>query len=286
MEYDIVIIGGGVSGLTAAMYAGRSGMSTMLIEESYIGGITATLDNVENFPGIPNMNGMNFVTSLYGQALNANANIQIATINKIQFDENIVSTTMGEVSYKVLIIATGSSYKKLNVKGESEYLGKGVSYCAVCDGSLYKNKKIVVVTNGNSAKSSIEYLSNITNNIVVVDTSNNYHNDNYKVYSNSIVKNIYGDDNVKGITISNENNEINLHCDGVFVDIGKFAKTDIFKECIDINNGHIVTNDSLQTNINNVFAVGDIREKSKKQIVTACADGAIAVLNAIKLIKK
>jgi len=286
MEYDIVIMGGGVAGLTAAMYAARSGMSTMLIEESYIGGVTATLDNIENFPGIPNMNGMEFVSSLYGQALAANANIQIATVNKINFNDNLLSTTIGEISYKVLIIATGSSYKKLDVSGEREFLGKGVSYCAVCDGALFKNKKIVVVTNGNSAKSSIDYLSNITSDITVIDIANSYINKNYKVYSLAKVNNIFGEDFLSGISIKYQNSDINIDCDGVFINIGKVVNTDIYKENIDTNNGYIVTNGDLQTNINNVFAIGDICEKSKKQIVCACSDGAVAVLNAIKLIKK
>lgn len=286
MIYDVVILGGGVAGLTAAMYSSRGGAKTLLLEDSFVGGITATLQGVENFPGIPSMNGMDFVTNLYSQALNFGAQIELAKVNKIDFDNNTIISSIGDFEYKALIIATGSTYKKLNVPGEMKFNQRGVSYCAVCDGSLYKNKKIVVVTNGYSGDSSIKYLSNITKDIVVLDLTDKYKNTELQVYNNIIIKDIVGEDNVTAINIIENNIEQKLHCDGVFISIGREYNTDLFDGYIDINNGFIVTNNHLQTNINNVYAIGDIRENSIKQIICACSDGATASLNILKNIKK
>lgn len=286
MEYDIIILGGGVAGLTAAMYASRSGANTLLLEESFIGGTTATLERVENFPGIPNMNGMEFVTNLYSQALTFGASIQIAKVTHIDFKNRIISSSIGDVSYNALIIATGSTYKKLNVAGELELNQKGVSYCAVCDGALYKNKKVVVVTDGLSATSTIDYLENITNDITILDLSNSFKSNTFDVYNNISINQINGVDYVESIDVVLDKNIKNIKCDGIFINIGKVYNIDLYNDVIDTNDGFIVTNNNFETNINNVFAVGDIRYNSTKQIICACGEGAAAALNAIKNIKK
>lgn len=283
MEYDIIILGGGVAGLTAALYASRSGAKTLVLENNFIGGVTATLSSIENFPGIKNMNGMDFVNSLYSQALSFGAEVQIAQINNIDFNKKIVSTSLGEYSCNALIIATGSSYKKLNVEGEKEFHQKGVSYCAVCDGALYKNKKVVVVTNASTGAASIEYLSRLTNNIVVLDLSNKYHDTSHTIINNIAINKIVGKDFVQGIELKNGNF---IDCDAIFISIGREYNIDNYVDILDIKNGFIVTNDNLETNKTDVFAIGDIRYNSTKQIVCACADGASAALNAMKQIKK
>lgn len=286
MEYDIVIIGGGVAGLSAGIYAARSGVKCLIIENNYIGGTTATLENIENYPGISSISGMDLVNTMYMQAINFGAEIQIANILDIDFKFNKINSTIGEIKYKNLIIATGTSYKKLGCECEERLFQKGISYCAVCDGTLYKNKKIIVVTDNYSGLNSINYLSNITKEIIVLDIGNNYKSDHLKYFNNVKIVSINGDDYVNSVTIEVDNNINNIDCDGVFISLGKEYKIDTCFQDLDTNKGFIVTNDKFETNIQNVYCVGDIRYDSTKQIVCACSEGAQAALNAIKRIKK
>ena len=136
MDYDIVVLGGGVAGLTAGMYSARSGLTTLIIENNFIGGTTVTIDQIENYPGYISISGMDLVNNIYMQAINFGAEVQICNITNIDFDRHIIFSSLGEINYKALIIATGSSYKKLDCKGEDVFHQKGVSYCAICDGSL------------------------------------------------------------------------------------------------------------------------------------------------------
>lgn len=286
MDYDIVIIGGGVAGLTAGLYSARSGATTLILENNFIGGTTATLDKIENYPGFTSISGMDLANNIYMQAINFGAEIQIANINNIDFNKKIIYSTIGEIKYKALIIATGSSYKKLGCMGEDEFHQRGVSYCAVCDGALYKNKKIVVVTNGLSAKSSIDYLKNITSEITVLDIGDKYSSDKFKLLSRVEIVSINGNDIVNSITINYNKTIKNIDCDGVFICLDKEYKIDNYLNELDIKEGFIVTNNELETNIPNVYCIGDIRYNSVKQIVCACADGAQASLNAVKKVKK
>jgi len=286
MVYDCIIIGSGMAGLTSALYLARAKKNVMIIENSNIGGTTATLDKIENYPGYTEINGMQLVQNTLSQVSNLGVSIDIMNITSIDFDQKAVISGETYLHYKTLIIASGTSYKRLNLPDEDNYKFKGLSYCAVCDGSLYRNKRLVVVTNGNSAKESIDYLSNITKDIVVVDQIDKYKSEIFKVYSNTKISKIFGNPFVQSIVISSGDNTEKLECDGIFVSLGKETNLDLYRGKIEIINGYINSDENMHTNIDGVFVAGDIRNKNLRQIVTACSDGAIAGTEAIKYLQR
>ena len=287
MIYDSIIIGSGMAGLTAAIYLARAKKSVLIIEDAVIGGITATLDNIENYPGFTSISGLELVQNTLSQVSKLGVTIDMMHVESIDFDKKILKTDKTTLYYKTLIIASGTSYKALNLKEESDYKFKGLSYCAVCDGNLYRNKKIVVVTDGYSANESINYLSNLTKDIVIIDKGNKYKNINFKVFSNSTIIKINGKPFVESVDVKNDNNEImNVECAGIFVSLGKETNLDLYKDEIEVSDNYIISDEDMHTNIEGVFVAGDIRKKSLRQIVTACADGAIAGTEAIKFLSK
>lgn len=284
---DIVIIGSGVAGLTAGIYAGRANKSVLIIEENNLGGTTANLKSIENYPGFVKVDGIELVQNMQMQCMQFGVNFEFGTIVSIDFDNNkITMADKNQIEYKALIIACGSSPRKLNIEGEDIFKFKGVSYCAICDGNLYKNKKLVVFTNNNSAKKDVDYLLNISKDITVLDTSNGYQNFNVKVLSNIKPVEITGDNVVKNITIDVNGKKQTLDCDGIFIDLGKYSNLDLYRNYINIENNQILSDADMHTNKSNVFVAGDVRKKSLKQIITACSDGAIAATEAIKFLNK
>ncbi len=286
MLYDIVIIGSGVAGLTAGIYAGRANKSVLIIEDNNIGGTTATLPNIDNYPGFTNISGFELVSKMYEQCLNFDVKFDFVHINSIDFDKNIIHTGNNSIEYKTLIIASGSTYKRLNLETEEKFKLHGLSYCAVCDGNLYKNKRIIVFTKNNSAINSVKYLKNLTSDIVVMDMSNGFDFDEVECYHNVLPIEIIGDTKVKGIKAMIGISEKVIDCDGIFVDLGKTTNIDLYKDSINNDSGFLVTDENMHTNIANVFVAGDIRKKSLRQIVTACSDGAIASTEAIKYLSQ
>ena len=281
--FDIVIIGSGVAGLTAGIYSARSNKSVLIIEQNYLGGTTATLKDIENYPGFDKIDGIDLVQKMYEQCINFGVNFDFCNIKSIDFDNNTIITDNNQIEYKTLIIASGTSPKRLNILNEDKYKLHGLSYCAICDGSLYKNKKIVVFTKNNSAFNSIKYLSNITNNLVVLDLSNGFDNSDYEYYSNVKPVEVFGGDmRLSGIKCIVGISEKQIQCDGIFVDLGKETNIDLYKENISNDGTFLITDELMHTNIKNVFVAGDIRKKSLRQIITACSDGAIASTEAIK----
>ena len=284
---DIVIIGSGVAGLTAGIYAGRANKSVLIIEENNLGGTTANLKSIENYPGFVKVDGIELVQNMQMQCMQFGVNFEFGTIVSIDFDNNkITMADKNQIEYKALIIACGSSPRKLNIEGEDIFKFKGVSYCVICDGNLYKNKKLVVFTNNNSAKKDVDYLLNISKDITVLDTSNGYQNSNVKVLSNIKPVEITGDNVVKNITIDADGKKQTLDCDGIFIDLGKYSNLDLYRNYINIENNQILSDADMHTNKSNVFVAGDVRKKSLKQIITACSDGAIAATEAIKFLNK
>lgn len=282
---DIVIIGSGVAGLTAGIYAGRANKSVLIIEENNLGGTTANLKSIENYPGYVKVDGIDLVQNMQMQCMQFGVNFEFGSIANIDFNNNIIlMTDNNQIEYKTLIIACGMSPRKLNIEGEDIFKFKGVSYCAVCDGNLYKNKKIIVLTNNNSAKNDVEYLLNITNDITVLDTSNGYNNSNVKVLSNIKPIEITGKNCVESISVELDGKKHTFDCDGIFIDLGKCSNLDLYRNSINIENNQILSDVNMHTNKPNVFVAGDVRKKSLKQIITACADGAIAATEAIKFI--
>ncbi len=286
MIYDCVIIGSGVAGLTASLYLARANRSVMIIEDSVIGGTTATLDLIENYPGFESISGNELVTKMFMQVSKLGVNINFMNVKNIDLEKKCIITSNANIEYKTLIIASGTSVNKLGIDNEQSYMFKGLSYCAVCDGSLYKNRNIVVVTNGNTGKSSIDYLSNITNNIIVVDKSFSYVSDKHTVYNNAKITSINGENRVESVNVELVNEGVvNLPCDAVFVSLGKSTNLDLYKG-LKTNKGYIVSDENMRTNIDNVFVAGDIRDKSLRQIITACSDGAIAATSAMQYLSK
>lgn len=282
--YDCIIIGSGVAGLSAAIYLGRVGKSVMIVENGILGGTTATLDRIDNYPGVVSCTGLELVQNMIQQVTSLGVNIDFLNISSIDFDNKKIICEDNSYEYKTLIIASGSSVKKLGITNESKYLFKGLSYCAVCDGSLYRNKKIIVVTDGVVGKQSVDYLKNISDNITVLDIRNNFKDESLQVYNNVNIIDIVGLNKVDGIKFNSNKQEYTIDCDAIFISLGKQTDLSLYSSKLNTSDGFIAANDDMHTSIKGVFVAGDIRKKSLRQIVTACSDGAIAATEAIKYI--
>jgi len=291
--YDVIILGGGPAGLSASIYAKRFGLSTLLIEKVGIGGQASLTDLIENYPGFPEgISGAELVNKMEEQAKKFGVEFLIDEVLDIDFENEIkkVNTNSANFESKGVIIATGANPKKLDVPGEKEFTGKGVSYCAVCDAFFYKNKDVLVVGGGDSAISEALYLTTFANNVYVVHRRDKLRaayylqdralkNQKIKFILNSVLKEIKGDKRVNKVSIQNikEDKLYELDVSGVFIYVGLIPNSELFKNKLEFDeNGFIITDDDMRTNKKFVYAAGDVRKKSLRQIVTACADGAIA----------
>lgn len=284
MQYDVVIIGGGVAGLTAGLYSARGGKKTLILESLALGGITATLGKIDNYPAFSG-SGEELVNILLGQVTALDVDIQFEEVCKVDFNARELTLFNGQKCiYKALIIASGVTYRKLGISSEIAFKNKGVSYCATCDGRLYKGKNVAVITNGFVAHSDIEYLRGLASKVYVLDVSDNYINRQANIFHGVTIKEILGDDFVCGVKFERYGKEEIINVSGVFVCLGKESDTSLFDGNLKLNNNKIITNENMETNISGVYAVGDIRDKNLRQIVTACSDGAIAGSEAIKYI--
>ncbi|MCX7653061.1 MAG: thioredoxin-disulfide reductase [Fervidobacterium sp.] len=297
--YDVVIVGAGPAGLTAAIYARRAGLTALVVEKAIEGGAVAQTHVVENWPGEISIEGQALAQKFADHAKHFGAQIHYAFAQKVyvEGDYKIVELDDGnKVKSRVLIIATGTEPRKLGVPGEAEFRGKGVTYCAACDGYLFKDKDVVVVGGGDSACDESHFLSKIVNSITIVQNlpyltaakvlqERVLNNPKIKVITNHLVKEIRGANKVQEVVIvSNETKEEKIiKADGVFIYVGLLPKTEIFKGLLEMNEyGYIITDENMETNVPGIYAVGDIRIKGLRQIVTAAADGAIAVEHAAK----
>jgi len=296
--YDIIIIGASGAGLSAALYAARDRKSVLVIEKN--GGPGGQLTKtwiVEDYPGIKSIKAIDLANAFADHAKSFGAEILYGTeVVNVNFVEKYVETTgffKEKFFYKKLIIATGSTYKELGVKGEREFLGKGVSYCAVCDGAFFTDKEIIVVGGGNSALDEAIYLANnFAKSVTIVHRRDKFRADkileekvfNHKkinIMFNTEVKEIKGKDTVESVILfNNKTGEIfEKKIDGVFIFIGLMPNTKIFNVEKD-ENGYIITDDKMRTNVKDVFAAGDCRKNQLKQLVTAASEGAIAAFYA------
>lgn len=301
--YDMIIIGGGPSGYTAALYATRAGFDTLVIEKISPGGQMALTGVIDNYPGFDEgIEGFDLGMKMMQQAERFGAKTEYAEVVSVAFEDKIktVETTGGIYRGKTIIIATGAKARELGVPKEKEYIGRGVHYCAHCDGRFYKDKTVVVVGGGNSAAADALYLSRLAKKVIIIHRRDKlratriYHEplmncDNVEFHWNSKVSEILADGLVKGVkivdVISGEENT--LQCDGIFVSIGRIPISEFVKSQIDIDdNGYIIADETTRTNIEGVFAVGDVRTKALRQIITAAADGAVAVHYAEEYILK
>lgn len=299
--YDIIIIGGGPAGLSAAIYAARGDMNTVLFEKFYTGGQMSTTDKIENYPGIESISGIDLALIMEKQAKSFGANIISEEVTKLELDSinKVVKTNSGTYMSKTIILALGASPKELGVKGEKEFRGTGVSYCATCDGAFFKNQVVAVAGGGNTAVEDAIYLSKFCKKVYLIHRRDSLRaekilqdaasSSGIEFVWNSAVEEIVGNEHVESLTIRDlKTNTIDkLNINGVFIAIGTKPNSQLAKGVIDINDaGQIYTDDSMQTNIFGVYAAGDIREKSIKQVVAAASDGATAAQAAIRYINE
>lgn len=299
---DIIIIGGGTAGMTAALYALRAGNSIEIIENYVHGGQIIVSHEVENYPALPNITGADFAIKLFEQVEKLGMKMKYESIDKVDLTSEIKTITTNKETYsaKTIIIATGSVRKTTKAKGETKFSGRGVSYCATCDGAFHKNKPVAVVGGGNTAledaiflakTSSIVYLINrgseFTGEELLIETAEN--TPNIKIMHNSQVMEIKGDTMVTGISVLNGNNNQTeeLELGGVFIAVGVSPNSNLFADVLNIDEkGYIVAGEDCHTNIEGVYAAGDCRTKTLRQLVTAAADGAVAATEANKYIIK
>lgn len=301
--YDVAILGGGPAGLSAAIYASRARLSTILIEKNYPGGQVAMCEKIENYPGYASSSsGYELAVSMKEQAEKFGAEIKIVEVVELDLDaeEKVLHTSNGEqIRARTVILSLGASPRKLGVPGESEFVGRGVSYCAVCDAAFFKDKKIVVVGGGDTAVEDSNFLARYASSVVIVHRRDKFRaqriiqertleNPIVTVRWNSVVKSIGGKDAVDHVVLENVHSkeQTRLPTDGVFVLIGLDPNTKFLEGRIALDElGYIITDENMRTNIPGVFAAGDVRQKLLRQIVTACADGAIAATAAEKYIE-
>lgn len=297
--YDIIIVGAGPAGLTSAIYASRASKKVLVLEaKSYGGQIINTLD-IENYPVEDHISGFDFATKLYNQVKSLGADIVFEKVIDIKNSDDIKEVITNKNTYKTktIILATGSVNRKLGLSNEDELIGKGISYCATCDGGFYKNKIVAVVGGGNTALEDALYLSDIANTVYLIHRRDEFRGDevtlsnlkeknNIKFIYNSNVTKLNGKDKLESIEITDNEGKIDIiTIDGLFVAIGRIPENENFAKTVKLDNyGYIIANENCHTNIDGIFVAGDNRTKSVRQLVTATSDGAIAATEAVKYI--
>ena len=289
--YDMIVVGGGPGGYTAAMYAARAGMDVLVLEKLSAGGQMALTSQVDNYPGFPEgIDGFELGDAMERQALRFGVQTELAQVYSAELtaQPKRLHTSEGDFLGRTVVIATGAEARRLGLPMEWELTGKGVNYCAHCDGHFYKNKTVVVVGGGNSAAADALLLSRICEKVIVVHRRDTlratkiYHAPllqaaNVEFVWNAAVAELLHDEKLTGVRVTDTQTgqSREIACDGLFVSIGRKPNTDIFPELAK-DDGYIVADESTQTNIPGVYAAGDVRTKLLRQIVTAVADGAVA----------
>ena len=301
-EFDTVILGGGPAGLAAAIYASRGAVSTALIDISMMGGQPSNYLELENYPGFPVIGGYDLMEKFEEHADKFGVQkFPMQEIEKIDLVSvpKIILTKEAEFRAKTVIIATGAQPMKLGVSGEKEFVGRGVSYCAVCDGAFYKDKTVAVVGGGNSAVEEAMYLTKFANKVYIIHRRGElradkivqeraFKNEKIEFVWNSIVKEIQGDDLVHSAVLENvKTNEIsNLAVNGVFPYIGIVPNVEHISGQVEQDaGGFIITDETMKTSIDGVFAVGDVRKTPLRQVITAASDGAVGAVYAVKYLE-
>ncbi len=312
--YDIIIVGAGTAGLSAAIYATRAGKRVLVLEEKNYGGQIVNTPEIENYPGIAKISGFEFATNLYKQAISLGAEIRMEKVNRIEnskrqeydfdgvgmvpcgepIDVKVVRTDEDNYCCSALILATGAKNRPLGVEGEQQLIGAGISYCATCDGMFFKGKNVAVVGGGNTALEDANFLSNYCNKVYVIHRRDEFRGeerlatrirqkDNVELIMNSKVIALKGEGQLQGVvlenTIDKATSELNI--DGLFVAIGQMPDNERYSNLVELDNlGYIVAGEDCKTSEPGIFAAGDCRTKTVRQLTTAAADGAVAALAA------
>lgn len=303
MIYDVIIIGGGPAGMSAAIYSSRARLKTLIIEKAGCGGQIAITDHLENYPGFETgINGFELAVKMQTQATTFGSEITYGEVLSVEVEGNIKKVVLQDKVFetKTIIIASGAAFKKLNVPGEEEFIGKGVSYCATCDGPFFRNKEIAVVGGGDSALQEALYLTKFASKVNLIHRRNEFRaakilqekvlaNEKINVILDSVVEEICGTQMLDSLKVKNvkTGSVINLAVNGVFLFVGWQPNTKFLENSkINLDSGYIVTDENMRTNIDGVFACGDVRKKQLRQVVTAASDGAISAISAQHYIEK
>ena len=303
--YDIIIVGGGPAGLTTAIYALRAKKTVLLIERYTPGGQVAQTGKIENYPGFKSIDGIELSSIIFDQA----SSLGLETVYSDVLEYDILGKVKKVKTYdaiyeaKAIVLALGAVAKELNVENEKKFVGKGISYCATCDGNFFKNKKVAVVGGGNTSLEDCLYLVDIVDKIYLIHRRDEFRGDKHSLNKlfeyeklgkiefvlNSTVTKLLGVNYLTGVEVENKltKDVRQINVDGLFVAIGRRPDTNLVQNVISLDeNGYIITDENMCTNIHGVYAVGDVRKKRLRQIVTACSDGAIASVDIIEYISK
>lgn len=291
--FDVIIIGGGPAGYSAALYTARASLDTLVIERMSVGGQMTLTGDIENYPGFDEgVDGFTLGMKMMQGAEKFGARTEYAEVISVELHGEIkkINTTSGEFFAKVVIIASGANARQLGVEGENELIGRGVHYCAHCDGRFYKGKTVVVVGGGNSAVSDALYLSRLASKVYLVHRRDTlratkiYHEpllkaENVEFVFDSVIDEFIAEKRVNAVNVSNvkSGEKRTIECDGVFVSVGREPVTEFLGGALPLDkNGYIIADETTKTTIAGVFAVGDVRTKALRQVVTAASDGAVA----------
>lgn len=291
--YDVIIVGGGPAGYAAALYAARANLSTLVLEKFSPGGQMATTDMIENYPGFPEgINGFELAMQMKNGAERFGVTSKLTEVKSVdlQATPKLVTTRKDTFAAKTVILATGAFPRELGLPNERELRGRGVSYCATCDGMFYRDKTVVIVGGGNTAVADAIFLAKICKKVYLVHrrdelrASKTYMEtlkraENIEFVWDSEVTELHAEQFLTGVTVRNKKNSETrlLDCDGVFVAIGNIPNTELVKGQIELDEaGYVIADETTKTNVEGVFAIGDMRQKPLRQVVTAVADGAVA----------
>lgn len=299
--YDIAIIGGGAAGITAGIYAKRAGLDVIIFEKNVPGGVISTSFEVANYPSFSLISGMELATKMFEQVSSLGVPFEFDEVNKVYIDGDIkvVQCLRNTFKAKAVILAQGATVRRLNIENENKFLGRGISYCATCDGNFFKDKIVTLVGGGSTALEDVFYLSNLCKKVYLVHRRDEFRGENIlaerlrktenvEFVLNSVVSQLFGSDHLEKIEVTNRLTQEKkvLETEGLFVCIGRGPDTDIVVGDLKKNeNGYIITDENMKTNIEGVYAVGDIRNTPLRQIITACADGAIAATKIFEYLR-
>ncbi len=291
---DIIIIGAGPAGMTSAIYAKRAGYNPLVLEKNTYGGQIINSSEVANYPGIKKIDGYTFATKIYEQLKELEIEIKHEEVINIKKNDKTINviTNKNEYECKSVIIATGLTKRKLNIENEEKLIGKGISYCATCDGAFFKENDVAVVGGGNTALEDAIFLSNYCKHVYLINRTENFkaekslldsfkQKNNTEIITSANIKKLVGKEKLEKIEL--DNGKI-LNISGLFIAIGQVPNCNF--DIIEKENGFIKSNEECTTNIPGIFVAGDIRNKSVRQIVTSVSDGAVAAINAVKYIEK
>lgn len=295
--YDIVIIGAGPAGLTAGIYGVRASKKVLVLEKSVYGGQIINAQNIENFPTAAHISGTDFATKLYNQATELGVEVKFEKVVEIKnYEEYKEVVTSNEViKTKAIIIATGCKNRTLELENEKKLAGKGISYCATCDGNFYRGKTVAIVGGGNTAIDDAIFLSGICNKVYLIHRRDEFRanqksvsileeKENVYFILNSVITRIVGEERLEAIEV---NNKDVISVDGLFVAVGMAPENECFSNIVKLNeSGYIIAGEDCHTNVDGIFVAGDTRTKNLRQLVTATSDGAIAAEEAVKYLNK